>query len=59
MTMVITVVNEVGYFMVLFSVFLLTFAECNHIISIDMTAYGWVPNLLAHIFGVLRLSMGD
>lgn len=30
-TMVITVVNEVQFFMLLFSVFLLTFAECNHI----------------------------
>jgi len=31
-TMVITVVNEIFYFILLFSVFLLTFAECNHIL---------------------------
>ena len=58
-TMVITVVNEVQFFMVLFSVFLLTFAECNHIMQVDMSCYGRTPAILAHFFGVLRLAMGD
>ena len=58
-TMVITVVNEVIYFMLLFSVFLLTFAQCNHIIQVDVSAYGRTPDILAHFFGVLRIAMGD
>ena len=57
--MVITVVNEIIYFLLLFTIFLLTFAECNHIIDIDVSAYGRSPPLLAHFFSVLRLSMGD
>ena len=46
-TMVITVVNEVFYFMLLFSVFLLTFAECNHILQVDTSSYGRTPDLIA------------
>ena len=45
--------------MLLFSVFLLTFAECNHIMEVDISAYGRAPGILAHFFGVLRLAMGD
>lgn len=58
-TMIITVVNEVMYFMLLFSVFLLTFAECNHIVDIDVVSYGRTPKLIGQFFGVLRLAMGD
>lgn len=57
--MVITVVHEVRYFMVLFTVFLITFGECNHIIQVDHGAYGRTPGMLAHFFGVLRIAMGD
>jgi hypothetical protein len=58
-TMVITVIDEIIYFMVLFLVFLITFGECNHIIEVDASSYGRVPGILAHFFGVLRLAMGD
>lgn len=58
-TMVITVVNEVMYFILIFSVFLLTFGECLHIVDVDVSAYGRTPALLAHFFGVLRVAMGD
>mmetsp|Transcript_27885 Transcript_27885/g.42171 ORF Transcript_27885/g.42171 Transcript_27885/m.42171 type:complete len:122 (+) Transcript_27885:1337-1702(+) len=57
--MFITVVKEIYYFMILFSIFLLTFAETFHIVEVDIESYGRVPALLAHLISVLRLSMGD
>ena len=45
--MLTTVVQEVKYFMVLFMCFLVTFAECNHIIMVDIGAYERTPALLA------------
>ena len=58
-TMLTTVVQEVKYFMVLFLCFLVTFAECNHLVMVDIGAYERTPALLAHILSVLRCAMGD
>jgi hypothetical protein len=58
-TMLASVVNEVVYFMVLFGCFLLTFAECNHIVMVDTSAYNRTPALMAQFFTILRCSMGD
>lgn len=58
-TMLITVVNEVMFFILLFSIFVLTFAQCNHIVGVDISSYGRVPELLANFLAVLRCSMGD
>jgi hypothetical protein len=58
-TMLITVVNEIVFFMILFSIFLLTFAECFNLLEVDVTSYGRLPRILAHVISVLRCSMGD
>jgi hypothetical protein len=58
-TMLEYVINEVVYFMMLFGFFLLTFAECNHIVDVDVTPYGRIPGLIAHFITILRVSMGD
>jgi hypothetical protein len=58
-TMLITVCSEVVFFMMLFSIFLLTFAECNHIMEVDISAYGRLHPLLSHFLAMLRCAMGD
>lgn len=58
-TMLITVVNEIVFFFVLFSIFLLTFAECFNLLEVDMGTYGRMPKLMSHIISTLRISMGD
>lgn len=58
-TMFITVVNEIFYFMILFSIFLLSFAKSFSVIGVDTTSYGRVPNLFANFIQILRCSMGD
>lgn len=58
-TMLFTVVNEVMYFFLLFTVFLITFGECMHIVDVDIGGYGRLPVFFAHFFGSLRISMGD
>jgi len=46
--MFITVVEEIQYFMILFSLFLFTFAESYHVIEVDTTNYGRTPPLFSH-----------
>lgn len=58
-TMISTVVRESFDFMLLFSVFLVAFAEMNHVLEVDIGTYGRVPPLIAHIFNALRTAMGD
>lgn len=58
-TMLITVVNEIVFFMILFSIFLLTFAECFNLLEVDVSAYGRLPRILAHVISTLRCAMGD
>ena len=58
-TMLIIVVNEIVFFFVLFSIFLLTFAECFNLLEVDVSTYGRLPRLMSHILSVLRCSMGD
>lgn len=58
-TMLAHVCNEVIYFMMLFGIFLLTFAECNHIVQVEINEYGRLPGLIAHLITILRCSMGD
>lgn len=45
--------------MMLFGIFLLTFAECNHIVQVSIKSYGRIPGLIAHLITILRCSMGD
>jgi len=58
-TMLMTVIVEIYSFMVLFMIFLLAFAECYHILLVDISAYGRTPELAAHALATLRMSMGD
>ena len=58
-TMVCTVIVEIYSFMVLYMIFLLAFAECYHILLVDISAYGRTPELAAHALATLRMSMGD
>jgi len=58
-TMLITVVNEISYFMLLFLIFCIIYAECQHILHIDVSFYGRTPNLLGHFVNTIRGSVGD
>lgn len=57
--MMIQVVYDVVYFMLLFVIFILTFAECYHIVGVSTEAYGRVEPLFALFLGTLRMAMGD
>mmetsp|Transcript_2769 Transcript_2769/g.4352 ORF Transcript_2769/g.4352 Transcript_2769/m.4352 type:complete len:174 (+) Transcript_2769:109-630(+) len=58
-TMLITVVNDISYFMILFALFLFTFAESFHVLEVDVSSYGRAPSLLSYFVAVLRCAMGD
>lgn len=58
-TMFITVVNDIQNFMILFSIFVLTFAECFHILMVDDTSYGRTPVLFSYFLMTIRSAMGD
>ena len=58
-TMLINVCKEVFYFIILFTIFVLTFAEMNHIMEVDISFYGRIPPISAHFIAVLRGAMGD
>ena len=58
-TMIITVCKNIVFFMILFSIFLLTFAQCTMLMQVDISAYGRTPSLMAHFIAMLRCSMGD
>jgi len=58
-TMFITVVNEIYYFLILFTIFLLTFAEGFSILKVDISAYGRLPSLFSYAMSILRCAMGD
>lgn len=45
--------------MLLFVIFILTFAECYHIVQVNTEAYGRVHDLFALFLGTLRSAMGD
>jgi len=57
--MISAVINEVRWFMVLFGIILTFFAECNHLLGVDVVPYGRTPRLIAHFMAMLRCSMGD
>jgi len=57
--MLIQVGNDVKMFMFIFLIFNLTFAECFHIVDVDVTSYGRMPELLSLTIAVLRAAMGD
>ena len=57
--MITTVMKDILFFLVMFSMYLLTFAICFHLVDVDIAAYGRMNELLAHIFSVLRCAMGD
>lgn len=46
-------------FVLIFLIFNLTFAECFHIVEVDVTSYGRMPELLSLAIAVLRAAMGD
>jgi len=58
-TMFITVVHEIQHFMILFIIFIITFAEAFHVVRIDITPYGRINESLALVIAVLRCAMGD
>ena len=58
-TMITTVINEIMFFILMFAMYLVTFGACFHLVDVDITAYGRMNELLAHILGVLRCAMGD
>ena len=53
------VIDEVKTFVLLFGIFLIFFAECNHILGVDVRPYGRTPRLIGHFMAMLRCSMGD
>ena len=57
--MIEQVVMDVKYFFVLFSIFLLTFGECYHILDIAVEAYGRMPEIAGQSISTLRSAMGD
>lgn len=57
--MIINVIIEIKYFMVLFFIFILIFAQCFHLVSLDHATYGRIPELLALSIACLRSAMGD
>ena len=57
--MLTTVFNDITYFLLLFLIFLLTFAMCIHVLAVDAGAYGRVPPIFAQVMAELRASMGD
>ena len=58
-TMITTVLQDIVFFLFMFSMYLLTFACCFHLADVDIASYGRMNPLLAHIFAVLRCAMGD
>jgi hypothetical protein len=57
--MLIQVFKDVRTFLVLFLIFILTFAECYRLLDIDTSSYGRVQPLIACFLSVLRSSFGD
>lgn len=53
------VLNDIVDFMVLFFCILITFAECNHIVKVDISGYGRLPEVWAHLFNIIRCATGD
>ncbi len=57
--MLIQVIKDVKYFVILFGIFNFTFAECFHVVNVDISAYGRAPSLMAHSIATLRSAFGD
>ena len=57
--MITTVIEDIVFFLLMFSMYLLTFAACFHLVGVDISSYGRMNPLLAHFFAVLRGAMGD
>lgn len=53
------IVSDVRYFMIIFFFFISAFALSFHLVSVDHTTYGRIPELLALSFSTLRCAMGD
>ena len=58
-TMMIQVVADLNFFMLLFIILILTFAECYHILQVDILSYGRMPAIVAHWIATLRSAYGD
>lgn len=58
-TMITTVLQDIVFFLVMFSMYLLTFAACFHLVGVDIACYGRMNEFVAHLIGVLRCAMGD
>ena len=64
--MVVRVMEDLQHFLVLFLIFVLTFAECYHQLGVDVAAYGsreaddqTFVAVASHILATLRSAMGD
>ena len=57
--MVITVMKALKWFLCLFFIFVLYFAQCYQILNVDISCYGRIPSIFAHMFATLRASLGD
>jgi len=57
--MISTVIEEIIDFTILFVIFLFAFAEMNNVLNVDITTYGRVTPIIAHMLNALRTSMGD
>ena len=54
-----TVSYELSNFMLLFTIFIMIFAECFNVCNVDVGAYGRSPAILSHIINTVRGSFGD
>jgi len=58
--MVTTVIVDLKYFLILFLIIVVTFAECFHILQVNIEPYGeymeeYMP-IIAHIIATLRIA---
>ena len=58
-TIMIKVIEELYFFLLLFMIFLVAFAECYHILEADVSTYGRTPEFVAHLITCLRVAAGD
>lgn len=59
MTLFNTVVKDVLQFLILYTFFVLTFAQSFSTLNVDQSSYGRVPALFANFVSVFRCSIGE
>ena len=53
------VILDVKYFIVLFTLFVVIFAQCFSVLGVDVSSYGRIPHFFAHVLTVYRIAFGD